>query len=241
VLQESIQQRAVEESSVTSKDYQQVIDTNQFLEQQIEEFELTVTQANEARIKAEHAKKSALDQLHNLRQEVEIQREHLRSAEAETKKAWKIVEEANSKASAQEKELKDAQSAKFEVSTKAATLQRSLDQLSASTKMGSVEQSRLEIEVSTLSRRLRMEQELTRRAETDLAEKTKELARIKLQDIELSQAKVATIIGQKEKLEASLKDWQARHADIATRLDASETHKSRAVLEMEDLVIANTM
>jgi hypothetical protein len=104
--------------------------------------------------------------------------------------------------------------------------------------MDSVEKSHLETEISTLSHRLRMEQELTRRAEADLAEKSKEVARIKLQDIELSQAKVATITGQKEKLEASLKDWQARHADIATRLDASETHRSRAVLEIEDLVTA---
>jgi chromosome segregation ATPase len=104
--------------------------------------------------------------------------------------------------------------------------------------MGSVEKSHLETEISTLSRRLKMEQELTRRAEADLAEKSKEIARIKLQDIELSQAKVATITGQKEKLEASLKDWQARHADLATRLDASETHRSRAVLEIEDLVTA---
>ena len=238
MLQESIQQRAVEESSVASKDYQAVIDSNQFLEQQIEEYKLAVTQANEARLKAEQAKKNALDQLHLLRQEAEIQREDLRSAEAETKKAWKIVGEANSKASVQAKELKEAQGAKIEVSAKAAALQRSLDQLSASSKFGSMEKSRLETEISTLSRRLRMEQELTKRAEADLAAKSKELGEVKRQDIELSQAKIATVIDQKERLEAVLKDWQARHADIASRFDASETHRSRAVLEIEDLVIS---
>ena len=197
---------------------------------------MVASQANEARLKAEQAKKNALDQLHVLRQEAEIQREDLRSAEAETKKAWKIVGEANSKSSAQAKELKGAQEAKIEISAKAAALQRSLDQLNASTKLGSVEKSRLETEISTLSRRLKMEQELTRGAEVELAAKNKELGEVKLQDIEISQAKIATIVEQKNKLETTLKDWQARHADVASRLDASETHNSRAVLEIEDLV-----
>lgn len=237
MLQDSIQQHIAKESSVTSKDYQSVIDTNQFLERQLEEFTLVANQANEARLKAEQAKKNALDQLHVLRQEAEIQREDLRSAEVETKKAWKIVGEANSKASAQAKELKEAQEAKIEVSAKAATLQRSLDEMNASTKLSSAEKSRLENEISTLSRRLKMEQELNRRADAELAAKSKELGGVKRQDIEISRAKVATIVEQKGKLEAALKDWQARHADVASRLDASETHKSRAILEIEDLVI----
>jgi len=240
MLQESIQQRVAEESNVTSKDYQTVIDTNQFLERQLQEFTLVANQANEARLKAEQAKKNALDQLHVLRQEAEIQREDLRSAEAETKKAWKIVGEANSKISAQSKELKEAQEAKIEISAKAAALQRSLDQSNASTKFDSVEKSRLETEISTLSRRLKTEQEVTRRAEAELATKSKELGEVKRQDIESSQAKLAAIIEQKVKLEAALKDWQARHADVASRLDASETYKSRAVLEIEDLVTTSS-
>ena len=240
MLQESIQQRVAEESNVTSKDYQTVIDTNQFLERQLQEFTLVANQANEARLKAEQTKKNALDQLHVLRQEAEIQREDLRSAEVETKKAWKIVGEANSKISAQSKELKEAQEAKIEISAKAAALQRSLDQSNASTKFDSVEKSRLETEISTLSRRLKTEQEVTRRAEAELATKSKELGEVKRQDIESSQAKLAAIIEQKVKLEAALKDWQARHADVASRLDASETYKSRAVLEIEDLVTTSS-
>jgi chromosome segregation ATPase len=236
MLQETIQQRVAKESSVTSRDYQAVIDTNQLLERQLEESSLVAKQTNEARLKAEQAKKNALDQLHVLRQEAEIQREDLRSAEVETKKAWKIVGEANSKASAQAKELKEAQEAKIEISAKAAALQRSLDQMNASTKFGSVEKSRLETEMSQLSRRVKMEQELTRRAEAELAAKSKELGEVKRQDIEILQAKVATIVEQKSKLEVALKDWQTRHADVASRLDASETYKSRAVLEIEDLV-----
>jgi chromosome segregation ATPase len=236
MLQESIQQRVVEESGVTSKDYQTVVDTNQFLERQLEEFTSVANQANDARLKAEQAKKNALDQLHALRQEAEIQREDLRSAEVETKKAWKIVGETNSKASAQAKELKEAQEAKIDISAKAAALQRSLDQLNASTKFDSLEKSRLETEISTLSRRLKMEQELTRRAEAELAAKSKEVGDVKRQDIEISQAKVASIVEQKGKLEAALKDWQARHADVTSRLDATESYKSRAVLEIEDLV-----
>jgi chromosome segregation ATPase len=178
-----------------------------------------------------------MDQLHVLRQESEIQREDLRSAEAETKKAWKIVAEANSKSSTQAKELKEAQSAKIETSAKVAALQRSLDSLNSSTKFGNVEKNRLEAEISTLTRRLRMEQELTRRAEADLTAKNKELAEVKQRDSEFSRSKIASISDQKDRLEVALKDWQARHADIASRLDASETHKSRAMLEIEDLVV----
>jgi chromosome segregation ATPase len=226
----------VDEKSVKSKDYDAVVDTNQILEQQVEEYKLAAFQANEARTKAEQVKKNALDQLHIIRQEAEIQREDLRSAEAETKKAWKIVGEANSKASAQTKELKEAQDSKIEISARAAALQRSFDQLSASTKFGTAEKSRLETELSTLSRRLKLEQELTKLAEADLAAKSRELGEVKLHDIDISRAKIASITDQKEKLEAALKDWQAKHADIASRLDASETHRSRAVLEIEDLV-----
>jgi chromosome segregation ATPase len=203
---------------------------------QIEEFKLVAAQAGEARLKAEQVKKNALDQLYVLRQEAEIQREDLYSAEAETKKAWKIVGEANSKVSAQAKELKEAQDSKAEMVAKIATLQRSLDQSNASSKFGSIERSRLETEISTLSRRLKTQQEQTQRAETDLAAKCKELGKIKLHDSEASLAKIATLTDQKEKLEATLRDWQARHSDIASRLDVSEAHRSRAVLEIEDLV-----
>ena len=94
----------------------------------------------------------------------------------------------------------------------------------------------METEISTLSRRLKMEQELTRRVEAELAAKNKELGEVKLKDIEISQAKITAIVEQKNKLETALKEWQARHADVASRLDAGETHNSRAVLEIEDLV-----
>lgn len=204
--------------------------------QQVDELKLVVAQTNEARLKAEQAKKNASDQLYVLRQEAEIQREDLHSAEAETKRAWKIVAEANSKASAQAKELKESQNSKAEMATKAATLQRALDELSASTKFGSIEKSRLETEISTLSRRLKMQEGLTQRAEADLAAKCKELGKAKLHGDEASLAKIAALADQREKLEAALKDWQARHADVASRLDVSETQRSRAVLENEDLV-----
>jgi Holliday junction resolvase-like predicted endonuclease len=237
LLQETIQQRVAEDSkSIHSRDYQEVVDSNNFLEQQLEESKLAASQANEARLKAEQAKKYALDQLHILRQETEIQREDLRSAEAETKKAWKIVGDANTKSSAQAKELKEAHTAKLELSSKMSVLQRKLDELNSSSKLGSVEKSRLETEISTLSRRLKMEQEMSRRAEVDLTAKNKELLEVKGQNTEFSQAKLAAVNDQKEKLETALRDWQAKHADVASRLDASETHKSRAILEIEDLV-----
>jgi chromosome segregation ATPase len=213
-----------------------VLDSNYLLEQQLEEYKQSATQANETRLKSEQAKKTALEQLHILRQEAEIQREDLRSAEAETKKAWKIVENANSKASAQAKYLQEAQDAKFELTAKSAALQRSMDELSNSTKLGGVEKSRLETEISTLQRRLKTEQEARQRAEADVSMKNRELAAVKLQDSQASRLKVAAITDQKEKLEVALKDWQTRHADLAARLDASETQKSRSVLEIEDLV-----
>jgi chromosome segregation ATPase len=221
---------------VNSEEYQAVIDSNHLLEQQLEEFKFSANQANDARLKAEQAKKNALEQLHIIRLEAEIQREDLRSAESETKKAWKIVGEANSKASAQAKQLKEAKEAQLQISAKAATLQRSMDEMSASTKLGSVEKSRLETEISTLQRRLKMEQALTRRVEEELAEKTKEVGAARFQGTEHTKAKIATLTDQKEKLEIAVKAWQNRHADIAARLDASETHKSRAILEVEDLV-----
>jgi chromosome segregation ATPase len=216
-----------------------MLDSNNFLEQELEEFKLAASQANDARLKAEQAKKNALDQLHILRQESEIQREDLRSTEAETKKAWKILGDANAKSSAQAKELKEAQDAKHELSSKMTALQRKLDEMKNSTKLGSVEKNRLETEISTLSRRLKMEEEMTRRAEADLTAKSKELLDVKGQNMEFSQAKLATMADQKEKLEAALRDWQAKHADVASRLDASETHKSRAILEIEDLVLSS--
>jgi hypothetical protein len=206
------------------------------LEQQLEEFKLSANQANEARLKAEQAKKNALDQLHILRQEAEIQREDLRSAEAETRKAWKIAGEANAKSSVQAKELKEAQETKIELSTKLTALQRKLEDTNSS-KLGGAERTRLEMEISTLSRRLKMEEEMSRRAEADLTAKSRELLEIKGQNTEFSRAKLAAATDQKEKLEATLRDWQSRHADIASRLDASEAHKSRAVLEIEDLVL----
>jgi chromosome segregation ATPase len=191
-------------------------------------------------LKADHAKKNALDQLHVLRQEAEIQAEDLRSAEAETKKAWKIVGDANSKASAQAKELKEAQNAKLQIAAKATALQRTMDELNASTKLGSVEKSRLETEINTLQRRLRMEQELTKRAEADLATKSREVETSKSQDNEILRSKVATLLGQKEKLELAAREWQSKHADISSRLNQSESQKSRALLECEDLVFTLT-
>jgi len=198
---------------------------------------LTTNQANEARQKAEQARKAALEQLHILRQEAEIQREDLRSAEAETKKAWKVVAEANTKTTAQAKELKEANDSKIEMAAKLTALQRGMNEISSSTKLGNVEKSRLETEISTLQRRVKMEQELTRRAEADLALKTRELAEVKKNDSETSRAKINTLNDQKERLELSLREWQNKHAQLASRLDASETHKSRIVLEIEDLVL----
>ena len=214
------------------------MNSNRLLEQQVEELNATAAQATDARLKAEHAKKNALDQLHVLRQEAEIQAEDLRSAEAETKKAWKIVGDANSKASAQAKELKEAQNAKLVFGAKATALQRTMDELNASTKLGGVEKSRLETEITTLHRRLRMEQELTKRAEADLAAKSREIEASKSQDNQILRSKVATLLSQKEKLELAAKDWQSKHADISSRLNQIESHKSRALLECEDLVSA---
>ena len=235
-MQESIQQRNVQESNI--EDYQAVIDSNQFLEQQVQELTLNANQAHEARQKAEQARKNALDQLHILRQEAEIQREDLRSAELETKKAWKVVADANTKASTQAKELKEVQDSKSELAAKVATLQRNIDEMSSSTRLGNVEKSRLETEISTLQRRVKMEQELTRRAEADLAAKSRELTEVRRGESEASKAKITALSDQKEKLELVLRDWQNRHAELASRLDASETHRSRAVLEIEDLVLA---
>jgi chromosome segregation ATPase len=177
-----------------------------------------------------------LEQLHILRQEAEIQREDLRSAEAETKKAWKIVENANSKSSEQAKYLKEAQDAKIQLSGKVAGLQRSMDELGASTKLSSVEKNRLETEITILQRRVKTEQESRQRAEAEVVAKNRELGFVKLQDTQASRSKVASLSDQRDKLEIALKDWQTRHADLAARLDISETHKSRAVLEIEDLV-----
>jgi chromosome segregation ATPase len=213
-----------------------VLDSNHFLEQQIEELTLNATHAHEARARAEQAKKNALDQLHVLRQEAEIQREDLRSAECETKKAWKVVVDANSKASAQVKELTEAQEAKLEVALQLAALQREMDQMAGCSKLGTVEKSRLESDIAILQRRVKMEQELTRRAEADLVAKTKEVSSVKRQDVEMTKSKIAVLTEQKEKMEIALRDWQSKHAELASRLDASETHKSRAVLEIEDLV-----
>jgi chromosome segregation ATPase len=237
LLQESLQQKGLDDSLLDSEDYQALIDSNHLLAQQLEEFKSTAVHANEARLKAENGKKAALDQLHMLRQEAEIQREDLRSAEMETKKAWKIVAEANSKTSAQAKELKEAHEAKFELTAKMGVLQRNLDELNASSKLGNVEKSRLETEILSLQRRLKMEQELTKRAEADLASKTRELAASKYSETEQTKVKLAAISEQKEKLEGSLKDWQTKHANVASRLAASEAQKSRAVLEIEDLVV----
>lgn len=111
-----------------------------------------------------------------------------------------------------------------------------MDELNASTKFGSVEKSRLETEITTLQRRLRMEQELTKRAEADLAAKSREADASKFQDGEILRSKVAALLGQKEKLELASKDWQSKHADISSRLNQCESQKSRALLECEDLV-----
>lgn len=197
---------------------------------------VVTAQANEARAKAEQTKKHSLDQLHMLRQEAEIQREDLRSAESEIKKAWKIVREANAKASAQAKELKEAQDNKLEMAGKIAALQRGMEQLNASSKLGNVEKSRLETEIATLQQRLKMQEESTKLTEAELAAKTKQLGAARFQESEQTKAKLAAITEQKEKLEISLKEWQTKCADVGSRLAASETQKSRAVLEIEDLV-----
>ena len=239
LLQESLHQRTVHE--LNTEDYEAIVDSHQFLEQQVQELTVATNQANEARQKAEQAKKNATDQLYTLRQEAEIQREDLRSAELETKKAWKIVAEANSKVSAHVKDLKEAKESKLELITKVEALQRTVDDISSSARLGNVEKSRLETEISTLQRRVKMEQELARRAEADLAAKTRELAEVKKSDSELSKLKINTLNEQKDKLEAALRDWQNKHAELASRLDASETHKSRIVLEIEDLAIPNML
>jgi chromosome segregation ATPase len=212
------------------------VKANRFLEQQVRELTLTAKQAIEAQQKAEQARKTAADQLYTLRQEAEIQREDLRSAEAGTKKAWKIVADASAKASAQAKDLKEAKEASLQMVTKVENLQRTINEITSSAKLGNVEKSRLEAEISTLQRRVKMEQELTLRAEADLALKARELAEVKKNDSEVSKAKLDILNQQKEKLEAALRDWQTKHAEIASRLDASETHKSRIALEIEDLV-----
>jgi hypothetical protein len=92
------------------------------------------------------------------------------------------------------------------------------------------------MEITTLQRRLETEQDLRQRAEAEVLAKNREITTAKLQDNEASRSKVAAITDQKEKLEIALKDWQTRHADLAARLDVSETQKSRATLEIEDLV-----
>lgn len=237
MLQESIQQRAAKESDINSDHYNAVLDSNHLLEQQLEDFKAAAAQASDARQKAEQAKKNALEQLHVLRQEAEIQAEDLRSAEAETKKAWKIVGDANAKATAQAKELKEAQNAKLQLTAKAAALQRGMDELNSSTQLGGVERSRLETEIATLQRRLRTEQELTKRAEADLTSKTREIEASRYQGTEILKSKLATLTIQKEKLEQAAKDWHGKYADLCSRLDQSEAHKSRALLECEDLVL----
>lgn len=237
MLQENLQQRNAKDSSKDSRGYQTVLDSNQLLERELEEYKLAVAEANEARLKAEQIRKTAQDQLHVLRQEAEIQREDLRSAEAETKKAWKIVAEANSKNAAQAKELKEIQDSKIESYSKAAALERDLDELRASTKFGNVEKSRLETEIVTLQRRLKMEQELTRAVEAELALKNKEIGEAKLQERQVSNAKLAAAAHQNEKFESTIKDWQNRYAQVASKLDTVEAQKSRAALEIEDLVV----
>jgi len=190
----------------------------------------------EARTKAEQSKKNAVDQLYTLRQEAEIQREDLYSAELETKKAWKAVADANSRAIGQAQELKELEQSKVELSGQIASLHRDLDEATALTKFGNVEKTRMASEISMLQRRVKMEQDLTRQAEAELAAKNRELNDAKRQTQEDSQAKVALVVEQKQKLETALKEWQGKHADIASRLDASETQRSRAYLEIEDLV-----
>jgi len=237
MLQENLQQRTAKDSSKDSRDYQTVLDSNQHLERQLEEYKLAVMEANEARLKSEQIRKTAQEQLHVLRQEAEIQREDLRSAEDETKKAWKIVAEANSKNAAQAKELKEVQDSRIESSSKAAALERDLDELRTSTKFGNVEKSRLETEITTLQRRLKMEQELTRAVEAELAVKNKEIGEAKLQESQFSKAKLVAANQQKEKWESAVKDWQNRYAQLASKLDTVEAQKSRAALEIEDLVV----
>lgn len=231
-----MQQRDEEESSIKSQDYDILLDKNQILERQIEELKVSLAAQAEARTKAEQAKKNAADQLYSLRQEAEIQREDLYSAELETKKAWKTVADAKAKAMAQAKELKEVEKSNVELTGKIASLQRSLDEVSSSTKFGDVEKSRMETEISTLQRRVKMEQDLVKQAEAEVAIKNRELNDCKRQAQENTQAKVVLMIEQKQKLETALKDWQAKHADVASRLAASETQRSRAYLEIEDLV-----
>jgi chromosome segregation ATPase len=236
LLQESLQQRDEEESNVRSKDYDILLDQNQILEQQLHEVKAVVATHTEARMKAEQAKKNAVDQLYTLRQEAEIQREDLYSAELETKKAWKAVTDANTKAKAQAEEFRELEQSNLELSNKISSLQREFDETTASTKFGNVEKTRMETEITMLQRRIKMEQDLTRQTEAELSAKNRELNDAKRQAQENSQAKVATVVDQKLKLEAALKEWQGKHADIASRLDASETQRSRAYLEIEDLV-----
>jgi len=81
-----------------------------------------------------------------------------------------------------------------------------------------------------------MEEERTKRAEADLAAKSREVDASKSQDSEILRSKVAALLGQKEKLELAVKDWQSKHADISSRLNQCESQKSRALLECEDLV-----
>ena len=94
----------------------------------------------------------------------------------------------------------------------------------------------METEITSLQRRLRMEEERTKRAEADLAAKSREVDASKSQDSEILRSKVAALLGQKEKLELAVKDWQSKHADISSRLNQCESQKSRALLECEDLV-----
>jgi len=231
-----MQQHNAKESSVKAEDYNTLLDRNHLLEQQIDELKAAIATQTEARTKAEQAKRNALDQLYTLRQEAEIQREDLYSAELETKKARKTVADANAKAAAQAKELKEVEQSKIELSAKIASLQRSFDEATASTKFGHVEKTRMENEISNLQRRIKMEQDLTKQAEAELSTRNRELSDAKRQAQETSQAKVAMLAEQKQKLEASLKEWKAKHASIASRLDVSETQRSRACLEIEDLV-----
>lgn len=236
LLQESLQQRDEDESNLKSEDYDTLLDKNQILEQQLQEVKASIATHMEARAKAEQAKKNAVDQLYTLRQEAEIQREDLYSAELETKKAWKAVADANTKATAQAEEFKELEKSKLELSSKIASLQRDFDETTASTRFGNVEKTRMETEISMLQRRIKMEQDLTRQGEAELATKNRELNDSKRQAQENSQAKVALVVDQKQKVETALKEWQGKHADIASRLDASETQRSRAYLEIEDLV-----
>ena len=231
-----MQQHNAEESSVKAEDYNTLLDRNHILERQIDELKAAIATQTEARTKAEKAKRNALDQLYTLRQEAEIQREDLYSAELETKKARKTVADANAKAAAQAKELKEVEQSKIELSAKIASLQRSFDEATASTKFGHVEKTRMENEISNLQRRIKMEQDLTKQAEAELSIKNRELSDTKRQAQETSQAKIAVLVEQKRKLEAAVKEWQAKHASMASRLDASETHRSRTCLEIEDLV-----